>query len=156
MNTNGKHAVVLLAEDDDDDYKLICDALREARIRSELRRVHDGEELMDYLYRRRSFANAASSPVPALILLDLNMPRKDGRECLRDIKSDARLQAIPIVVLTTSSEEEDVYQSYELGANSFIKKPAAFADLVAVVQVLARYWLEIAETPPFKKSATQR
>ena len=147
MTPRAKKKVILLAEDDEDDYMLMRDALEGAHLTNELHRVEDGEALMDYLHRRNTFRDEKTSPVPGLILLDLNMPRKDGRECLREIKADPRLRAIPIVVFTTSKAEEEVLSSYQLGANSFIQKPVSFEDLVEVMRVLGRFWFEIAEIP---------
>jgi CheY-like chemotaxis protein len=109
--------------------------------------VADGEELMDYLHRRGRYADPASSPEPSLILLDLNMPRKDGREALMEIKSDARLKSIPVVILTTSKAEEDVRRLYELGANSFITKPATFQGLAEMLRTLSQYWFETVKLP---------
>ena len=136
-----------MADDDDDDCMLAREALAESRLTTELHFVKDGEELMDYLYRRGKYAVPGESPRPGLILLDLNMPRKDGREALREIKADPQLRQIPIVVLTTSRAEEDVHCSYELGANSFISKPVTFVSLVEVMKTLGKYWLEIVELP---------
>jgi CheY-like chemotaxis protein len=150
--TQRKSVTLLLAEDDDDDYKLTHDALQLCHLLNDLHRVSNGEELMDYLYRRKVFRDAQDSPTPALILLDLNMPRKDGRECLREIKGDPVLRSIPVVVLTTSKAEEDMLHSYELGANSFIKKPVTFVGLVEAVSVLGRYWFEIVEIPALAQS----
>jgi CheY-like chemotaxis protein len=136
-----------MAEDDDDDFALTKEALRESRLLNDLRRVKDGEELMDYLLQRNLFADPAASPEPGLILLDLNMPRKDGRECLREIKESVALRHLPVVVLTTSQAEEDVYRSYQLGVNSYVRKPVSFDALVEVTRVLDRYWFEIVELP---------
>ena len=138
---------ILLADDDADDRMLARDALAESRLANDLRFVEDGEDLMDYLRRRGKYASA-DAPRPGLILLDLNMPRKDGREALREIKGDASLRHIPIVVLTTSKAEEDIYRSYDLGVNSFITKPVTFEGLVSVMKALGRYWFEIVELPP--------
>src|SRR5207302_1889890 len=107
----------------------------------------DGEDLMSYLHHQGQFSNAGESPAPSLILLDLNMPRKDGREALREIKSDAALRHIPVVVLTTSRAEEDVVRSYQLGVNSFITKPLTFQGLVEAMKALGRYWFEVVELP---------
>jgi CheY-like chemotaxis protein len=112
-----------------------------------MRCVENGEELMDYLHRRGAFADPARSPRPGLILLDLNMPRKDGREALAEIKSDPALRQIPVVVLTTSKAEEDIYRTYDLGVNSFITKPVTFDGLVNVMRTLGTYWFEIVELP---------
>ena len=138
---------ILLADDDADDRVLAQDALKESRLCNDLRFVENGEELMDYLFRRGQFADPATSPTPGLILLDLNMPRKDGREALREIKSEPSLRSIPVVVLTTSKAEEDIYRSYDLGVNSFITKPVTFDGLVNVMRALGKYWFEIVELP---------
>ncbi|HEX5241995.1 MAG TPA: response regulator [Tepidisphaeraceae bacterium] len=147
-----KPVTILLADDDSDDRMLARDALAESRLANDLRFVQDGEELMDYLYRRNKYAND-EAPRPGLILLDLNMPRKDGREALREIKSDPNLRHIPIVVLTTSKAEEDIYRTYDLGVNSFITKPVTFDGLVSVMRGLGRYWFEIVELPPSEGKA---
>jgi CheY-like chemotaxis protein len=148
MPGNARSITILLADDDADDRVLAKDALDESRVVNDLRFVEDGEQLLDYLHRRGKFSNPETSPRPGLILLDLNMPRKDGREALREIKSDASLRQIPIVVLTTSKAEEDIYRTYDLGVNSFITKPVTFEGLVGVMRTLGRYWLEIVELPP--------
>lgn len=146
MATEHRPIVILLADDDADDRMLARDALAESRLANELRHVEDGEELMDYLKRRGRYAGE-EAPRPGLILLDLNMPRKDGREALREIKADPELRSIPVVVLTTSKAEEDIYRSYDLGVNSFITKPVTFEGLVNVMRTLGRYWFEIVELP---------
>lgn len=148
MNANARPIVILLADDDEEDRMLAANALEESRVVNDLRFVEDGEELLDYLYHRGRYADADSSPTPGLILLDLNMPRKDGREALREIKNDRDLRRIPVVVLTTSKAEEDIYRTYDLGANSFITKPVSFEGLVAVMRDIGRYWIEIVELPP--------
>ena len=139
---------ILMADDDPDDRLLACEAFEESRLANELYLVEDGEELMDYLYRRGEY-NETSAPRPGVILLDLNMPRKDGREALREIKADPDLRRIPVVVLTTSKAEEDILRTYDLGVNSFIVKPVTFTDLVEVMCALGRYWFEIVELPPY-------
>ena len=141
----GKAIKILLAEDDPDDRLLLQEALQEGRLANELTCVEDGEELLDYLHQRGKWAGGA--PRPGLILLDLNMPKLDGREALRAIKADPSLRQIPVVVLTTSKAEEDVLRSYDLGANSFITKPVTFQSMVDLMRVLGRYWLEIVELP---------
>ena len=141
----GKAIRILLAEDDPDDRLLLQEALQEGRLANELTCVEDGEELLDYLHQRGKWAGGA--PRPGLILLDLNMPKLDGREALRAIKADPSLRQIPVVVLTTSKAEEDVLRSYDLGANSFITKPVTFQSMVDLMRVLGRYWLEIVELP---------
>src|SRR5436190_2291881 len=139
--------VILMADDDDDDRLLALDGLAEARLDGDLHFVENGEELLDYLCHRGKYQPPASAPRPGLILLDLNMPRKDGREALREIKADPDLRRIPIVVLTTSKAEEDIYRTYDLGANSFIAKPVKFESLVALMKEIGRYWIEIVELP---------
>ena len=147
MNDGRRPITILLADDDEDDRKLAQDALAESRLANDLHTVEDGEELMDYLLRRGKYAALADSPRPGLILLDLNMPKKDGREALREIKADPSLRQIPVVVLTTSKAEEDIYRTYDLGANSFITKPVMFESLVRVMRDLGTYWFEIVELP---------
>jgi CheY-like chemotaxis protein len=147
MGKHGKAITILMADDDRDDCLLVKDAFKESRLANDLRFVEDGEELMDYLYHRGKYADAKISPKPGLILLDLNMPRKDGREALGEIKSDHDLRSIPIVILTTSKQEEDILRSYDVGANSYITKPVTFKELVEVMKSLGRYWLEIVELP---------
>jgi len=137
---------ILMADDDADDRLLAQDAVAEAKVNGELRFVENGEELLDYLFRRGQFANM-DAPRPGLILLDLNMPKKDGREALREIKSQPELRRIPVVVLTTSKADTDITQIYDLGANSFIAKPVSFEALVNVMQALGHYWLETVELP---------
>lgn len=132
---------------------MIKDALEESRLANDLHFVQDGEELMDYLHQRNQYADRTGSPRPGLILLDLNMPKKDGREALREIKADPALRPIPIVVLTTSKAEEDIYRTYDLGVNSFIVKPVAFEGLVDIMKTLGRYWFQIVELPEREKAA---
>ena len=138
---------ILLADDDVDDRDLTRDAMRRNQLSGELRWVEDGEELLDYLNHRGRYSDPEESPRPGIILLDLNMPRMDGREALREIKANPELRRIPIIVLSTSSADEDVLRSYELGANCFITKPSTFEQLVDVVLVLGEHWLEKARLP---------
>ena len=139
---------ILMADDDEDDCLLAREALAESRLAiSSLHFVQDGEQLMDYLYHRGRYSDLDLSPRPGLILLDLNMPKKDGREALRQIKTDATLRQIPVVILTTSKADEDICRSYDLGANSFITKPVTFSGLVEVMKSLGRYWFETVELP---------
>jgi CheY-like chemotaxis protein len=140
MNVAKKTKVVLMAEDDSDDRLLIKDAMAECGWDGDLRFVEDGEELLDYLRHCGEYSEPASAPRPGVILLDLNMPRKDGREALREIKADANLHRIPVVVLTTSKADTDIGRMYDLGANSFIAKPVQFEALVKVMRVLSEYW----------------
>jgi CheY-like chemotaxis protein len=148
MRDPGHPITILLADDDEEDRMLTAGALEESRVVNDLRFVEDGDDLLDYLYHRGKYSDPQSSPVPGLILLDLNMPRKDGREALREIKADPDLRRIPIVVLTTSKAEEDIYRTYDLGANSFVTKPVSFDGLVNVMRDIGRYWIEIVELPP--------
>ncbi len=145
---SAKPITILMADDSEDDRFLARAALKESMVVNDLREVEDGEELMDYLHRRGRYTDPLTSPRPGLILLDLNMPRKNGREALQEIKAEARLRRIPVVVLTTSEDEIDIVQSYDLGVNSFITKPVSFEALVAVMKAFGRYWIEIVAIPP--------
>jgi CheY-like chemotaxis protein len=135
-----------MADDDDDDFVLTRKALKESKLLNTLIRVKDGEELLHYLNKTGDYADAETLR-PGVILLDLNMPRKDGREALKEIKSNPELHDIPVVVFTTSKAEEDIYRSYQLGVNSFITKPVTFDNLITVMQALGKYWFEIVELP---------
>ena len=139
---------IVLADDDLDDCQMAKEAFLENRLANPLHCVQDGEELMDYLHRRGQFERLRTEPLPGLILLDLNMPRKDGREALKEIKANPDLRRIPIVVLTTSKTEEDILRSYDLGVNSYVTKPVTFKSLVELIKVLGRYWFEVVELPP--------
>jgi CheY-like chemotaxis protein len=139
---------VLYADDDAEDRFLVKQAWEESHLANELHFVEDGEELMDYLHRRGKYTSLTEHPLPGMILLDLNMPRKDGREALKEIKDDPKLRMIPTVVLTTSKAEEDVFRAYNLGVNSFIVKPVTFQSLVDLALTFGRYWFEIVELPP--------
>ena len=141
-----KLPVILMADDDPDDRMLAKDALEENKLANELYFVEDGEELLDYLHQRGKFNNE-NAPKPGLILLDLNMPKMDGREALRELKSDSELRKIPVIVLTTSKAEADIIRTYELGVNSFISKPVTFEELVEVTRQIGRYWFGIVELP---------
>jgi len=147
MSANYPALTILLADDDEEDRAMTVDALRQKRVANEIRCVADGQELVDYLFRRGEYTDADDAPLPGLILLDLNMPKKDGREALVEMKSDPILRSIPVVVLTTSSSEEDIVRTYDLGVNSFISKPVTFSGLVQAMDVFSRYWLEIVELP---------
>jgi len=138
---------ILYAEDDPDDRMLTADALRESRLANRLVMVEDGTELMDYLRREGRWSDPASSPRPGIILIDLNMPKMDGREALAAIKADQRFASIPVVILTTSHAEADIVRSYEIGANSYIAKPVTFEGLVQVMADLGRYWFDIVQLP---------
>lgn len=139
---------ILLADDDPDDRKLTQDAFMENRLANEFHAVEDGEELMEYLHRQGKYESLRGDPLPGLILLDLNMPRKDGREALKEIKADPDLRRIPIVVLTTSKAEEDIVRTYDLGVNSYVTKPVTFKSLVELIKVLGCYWFEVVQLPP--------
>ncbi|HEX3797508.1 MAG TPA: response regulator [Verrucomicrobiae bacterium] len=147
MTPSTKPNVILVAEDDSDDRLLAQDAFKEIGANLDVQFVEDGVELLDYLHRRNKFAAPASAPRPGLIILDLNMPRKDGREALKEIKANPEWQRIPVVVLTTSAAETDVAKVYSLGANSFISKPVAFAALVGVLRTVVEYWFKVVLLP---------
>jgi len=147
-NSKSTPITILMADDDEDDRMLTQDALTESRVRNTLYCVEDGVELLEYLRRQGKYADKTKSPRPGLILLDLNMPRKDGREALKEIKADADLKNIPVVILTTSVQEEDKFKGYDLGAASYITKPVNFEGLVELMKALGRYWVEFVELPP--------
>ena len=151
LTKEAKPITILIADDDPDDRQMTKEALEENYLLNDLRFVENGEELMQYLNREGPFANASNSPRPGLILLDLNMPKKDGREALKEIKSDPRLKRIPVIVLTTSKTEEDILRTYNLGVNCFITKPVSFKDLLEVTKSIGRYWFEIVELPKFEE-----
>ena len=152
--TNQVHPItILMADDDEDDRMFAKDALDEARLSNEMYTVENGEELMDYLHHRGNYDDVKASPRPGLILLDLNMPKKDGREALKEIKDDPELRRIPIVVLTTSKAQEDIYRTYDLGVNSFITKPVSFEGLVEVMKALSKYWFSIVRLPMDEEAA---
>lgn len=142
-----RQPIILLADDDEDDRMLTGDALRRAQLGHGLQFVEDGEQLLEYLRRQGRWADPAAAPWPDLILLDLNMPRKDGREALREIRADPALQLIPVVVLTTSHAEADVIGSYRAGASSFVTKPPSFEGLQDVVAALKAWWFKAVVLP---------
>ena len=145
--SKNNNIVILMADDDEDDQLMARDAFETNRLHNVLYFVKDGIELMDYLRRQGNFSDPSTSPRPGLILLDLNMPLMDGREALKEIKSDSELHSIPIVVLTTSKAEEDIIKTYEYGVNSFITKPVTFQGLVEAIKQIGIYWFEIVELP---------
>ena len=147
MPNSSLPVTILMADDDEDDRLLALDALKEGRVLNNLYCVEDGVELLEYLRREGKFADPATSPRPSLILLDLNMPRMDGREALQHIKTDPNLRSIPVVILTTSKEEEDMIRGYDLGAASYITKPVNFEGLVDLMRAIGRYWIEFVELP---------
>lgn len=147
MTVYKRSITILYADDDLDDQLLVRDAMREAHLANEIRFANDGEELIDYLLNKGKFKDKIKYPRPGLILLDLNMPKKDGREALKEIKANPDLRMIPIVILTTSKVDEDILRSYDLGVNSFIVKPVSFNSLVEIVKSLADYWFDIVQLP---------
>jgi len=147
VKKKARSLVILIADDDLEDRQLVKEAMEESRVANHLAFVEDGEELMDYLHNRGKYSDTQQYPSPGLILLDLNMPRKDGREAMKEIKADPVLRVIPIVVLTTSKAEEDILRTYDLGVNSFITKPVTFSALVDIMQTLGKYWFQIVELP---------
>ncbi len=148
MSHRALPVTILVADDDADDRQLVAEAFEEAKIRNDLRFVEDGVELLEYLQRRGKYEEPDSSPRPGLILLDLNMPRMDGREALGLIKADRNLRSIRVIIMTTSKAEQDIVESYDLMASSYITKPVRFESLVDVVKTIGKYWLEIVELPP--------
>ena len=148
MSHRAHPVVILVADDDADDRQLVAEAFLEAKVRNEIRFVEDGVELLEYLQRCGKYVEPAESPRPGLILLDLNMPRMDGREALGIIKGDRNLRAIRVIIMTTSKAEQDIVNSYDLSASSYIAKPVKFESLVDVVRTIGKYWLEIVELPP--------
>jgi len=147
MNQKLKPFSILIAEDDEDDYLLTLEALREAKFKNTVHWVKDGNEILEYLNSRLNGNNGSSRQLPSVILLDLNMPKKDGREALEEIKSNPNFRRIPVIVLTTSSADTDVTKSYDLGVNSFIQKPDRFHELVEIVQTTFNYWLHTVKLP---------
>jgi CheY-like chemotaxis protein len=147
-DAGGRLVTILMADDDEEDREMTRDALRDARLGNIVKFAVDGQDLMEYLRREGKYADpAVDAPRPGLILLDLNMPRMDGREALAEIKSDELLRQIPVVVLTTSQDEVDILRTYDLGVNSFITKPVTFEGLVEVTRTWTRYWFEIVALP---------
>ncbi len=148
MNRSSFPIRILVADDDADDRMMIQDAFEESKLGNPVDFVEDGVQVMEYLRREGDFKHLVGQPFPGFILLDLNMPRKDGRTALKEIKESADLHRIPIVVLTTSKAEEDIVKTYNLGVNSFICKPVSFDKLVDIVKTVGRYWIEIVALPP--------
>lgn len=147
MSDEGILVTILVAEDDSEDRILTKEALIVNNLANDLHFVEDGEELLDYLYHRGKYHDPASAPRPGLLLLDLNMPRKDGREALQEIKADPSLRSIPVIVLTTSDSEDDIRDCYDLGANSYITKPITFAGLIRAMRAVSQYWFGTAGLP---------
>lgn len=147
MNEKNPSRVILLVEDDPDDIYLISEAITECNLDCVIKIAQNGEELLDYLYQRGEFDDPHDSPRPDLILLDLNMPRKDGREALEEIKADLGLRTIPIVILTTSKSDQDLLITYELGASGFVTKPVSFNDLRESICKIGNYWFDTVRLP---------
>ncbi len=148
---SAKPITILIADDDADDRLLAEHALQEAQLLNNLVSVEDGEKLLNYLQHKEEYSDSDRFPLPGIILLDLNMPKVDGREALKAIKSNEELKHIPVIVLTTSKAEEDIISTYKLGVNAYIRKPVSFEDLVDVMKELKKFWIEIVELPPSSK-----
>lgn len=144
---NTRPVTIAIAEDDQDDRMLIEDALRDCDILNPVDFLEDGEALMQYLRRQGPYARLAGKQLPGMILLDLNMPRKDGREALAEIKADPALRHLPVIVMTTSRSPDDVAATYEIGANSYVAKPIHYEELLDVLGTLGKYWLEVVNLP---------
>lgn len=144
-----EHSILLMAEDDDDDFLISLDAFKELGLDKYIKRVKDGDDLMNYLLNKPPYNGNNAKPLPDVIFLDLNMPRKDGREALREIKSNPKLKKIPIVILTTSNSPDDIQSTYNAGANSFIQKPDSFEKFVELFRTVSDYWLHIVKLPKF-------
>jgi CheY-like chemotaxis protein len=138
---------ILIADDDADDREMLKTAFEESGSKQQLCFVENGEELIQFLRRKGKYADDLKYPYPRIILLDLNMPKKDGREALREIKTDKQLKTLPVVILTTSTEETDIVNTYELGVNSYVIKPVTYKGLVEFTRTFQRYWLDISELP---------
>jgi two-component system, response regulator len=148
MNVKYSQCPILMVDDDKDDQMLVEKALREKGVTNPVIFLSDGEAMLDYLKRKGKFSGPEASDRPCFILLDLNMPRMDGRKALLFLKSDPELKKIPVLVLSTSNAEEDIVRSYNLGANSFLIKPSDFTGLLSMAESLANYWLSVVELPP--------
>ena len=147
MELTKRKYLILIAEDDEDDYLLTRDAFLDCSSDIDLEWVRDGEELMDYLRHKGNFTDTEKYQTPSMILLDLNMPRKDGREALKEIKADPKLRSIPVITLTTSNAEDDIRYAYNLGVNSYIRKPIGFDQFLNVIKIFQDYWLKTVKLP---------
>lgn len=143
--------IFLYAEDDSEDTMLMNEAMEEGEMEDKLKIVDDGEALMNYLQNKEEYQNPDQAPKPDVILLDLNLPKKDGREALKQIKKDPHLKHIPVIAITTSKSEEDIKKAYQLGANAFVTKPVSFQSLVETMKSMKRFWGEVSELPSTKK-----
>ena len=155
MSQDNRLFTILMVDDDPDDRLLFKEACEEVRLRNPLEFLENGEQLVDYLKRRGTYADLEGEPYPGIILLDLNMPLKDGREALEEIKNDAELRHIPIIILTTSKDEDDILSSYGLGASSYIVKPISLDRLMRVVNSIGEYWVQIVEVPPSDEDSAE-
>jgi CheY-like chemotaxis protein len=153
MENYNENSCILMVDDDEDDFLLVKEALEENGINNHLRQLADGDELLDYLLKKGRYSKSPDWSSPELILLDLNMPRKDGREALAEIKGHPSLRKIPIVVFTTSNAAEDIRRCYELGANTYINKPESFDSLVNLMGTVVKYWMESVELPSISRSS---
>lgn len=143
----GPQQPILLVEDSPEDYEATVRALRRAGLANPILRCEDGDEALDFLHRRGRYADPATAPRPGIILLDLNLPGTDGREVLAEVKADPQLRPIPVVILTTSTDERDVERCYHAGANSYIKKPVDLDGFMRAIQRLKEFWFEIVIVP---------
>jgi CheY-like chemotaxis protein len=150
MKTIPNRKIILLVEDDPDDIYLIGEAIDECQLNTRIFIVEDGEQMLDYLHQRGNYINPELAPRPDLILLDLNMPRKDGREALAELKDIPELRSIPVVVLTTSSADRDMKYSYEQGASGFVTKPVTFSGLREAICKIGDYWIRTVQLPDEK------
>jgi CheY-like chemotaxis protein len=148
MNHDARPITILLVEDNLQDIEITRRALAKGRVGNELKVVRDGEEALDYLYRRGKFQDPDASPRPGMILLDLNLPKVGGLEVLQQIKKDDSLKAIPVIVLTVSQREQDIVRSYDLGVNTYIQKPVEFDNFMRVINTVHEYWVLVATLPP--------
>ena len=144
----GEPIVILLVEDDEAHAEIVRRNFESSRIANRLMHVADGQAALDYLYQRNEFSDPAKSPRPGVVLLDLRLPKVDGLEVLRRIRADPRLKLLPVVVLTSSSEQKDIIRGYDLGANGYVRKPVDFQQFAEAVKTLGLYWLVLNEPPP--------
>ncbi len=148
MDRNSKMVVILLVEDNPADQQLTIRAFQKGKINTNLQIANDGQEAMDYLLHKEKFQDKKTAPRPDLILLDINMPKKDGKQVLKEIRADESLKSIPVVMLTTSDQEKDIIDSYNLGVNSYISKPVRINDFINVISKLEEFWFTLSMLPP--------
>ena len=147
MKNISPNHLILIVEDSDIDYETTIRAFKKSNMVNPVKRCEDGEEALDYIFHRNQYSDAESSPRPELILLDLNLPGTDGRDVLEELKNDPKLKTIPVIVLTTSSDEKDINKCYQAGANSYINKPVDLEGFFAAIQRLKDFWFEVALLP---------